>query len=80
MVANDELRNGILRIWRLKSNRFDMAYFYGDEGEWELNLQISDYVFHDMPKDFTPEEKGLFVFCLLTSATIILLLSSSPTL
>ena len=62
MVANDEFKNGILRIWRVKSNKYDTIYFYGEEGEWKLNPQISDYVFHDMPKDFTPEEKGLFVY------------------
>ena len=62
MVTNDKLKNGILKIWKLKSNRFDSVYFYGDEGEWELNPQISDYVFHDMPKDISPEDKGFFVY------------------
>lgn len=62
MVTNDKLKNGILKIWKLKSNRFDSVYFYGDEGEWELNPQISDYVFHDMPKDISPEDKVFFVY------------------
>lgn len=62
MAANEKVKEGILKIWKLKSSRYDTLYFSGDEGEWNLNHEISDYLFQDMPEDLPLEEKGLFIY------------------
>lgn len=62
MFVSDELKKGVLKLWKMKSSMYDTMYFYGDEGEWDLDPFISDYVLHNMPDDLSVEDKGLFVY------------------
>lgn len=37
----------------------------GDEPDWTIDSQLQDTVLKDMPKDFTLEEKAMYIYCKL---------------
>lgn len=62
MVLDEAFKSGAFRIWRACSKRYDTIYFYGDEGEWTLNPEISKYIFENMPCDLSATETGLYIY------------------
>ena len=66
-----------INVERILNPEYSFSYLYdkdnvvrnviplSEEPSWDINKELKDYVFSDMPKDLSLEEQAMFIYCKL---------------